>query len=222
MEGDEILDDGPPKSKGKGIDKHPSPSTSLLGNGGSDMNGGSSSSGHSAHPASQLSTVNSAPTRISTLRHKMAPLMALDSQLADRLSGGVAVSGSGKGGVYVRSGWQARTIESAFGKIKGKQNANDRKTRESVSTEVPPDALVEDVARQLADCEEDIHELWGLPIVKTMIAKRRLKLDEWSELYVRQIFHCAPSHSISFSFLKHISRVASSDYVPTTGIVTIT
>ncbi|KAF5327017.1 hypothetical protein D9619_004123 [Psilocybe cf. subviscida] len=200
LEGDDLLlDDGPPKSRGKAIDNQPSPSTSLLGNGGGDMNGGSSSLGHSAPSASQPSTANSPPTRISALRNRLAPLMALDSQLADRLSGGIAVSGSGKGGVYVRSGWQARTIESAFGKIKGKQNANDRKARESVSTEVPPDALVDDVARQLADCEEDIHELWALPIVKTMIAKRRLKLDEWSEF-----------------FLKYISRVASSDYVPTT------
>lgn len=186
MDGDELLlDEGPSKSKGKAIDDQPSPSTSLIGNGNGDMNGGSSSADHSVPSGSQ-----SAPTRIAVLRSKLAPLMALDSQLADRLSGGIAVSGSGKGGVYVRSGWQARTIESAFGKIKGKQTANERKTRESVSTEVPPDALVEDVARQLADCEEDIHELWALPIVKSMIAKRRLKLDEWSELYVPQRSYC--------------------------------
>ena len=144
-----------------------------------DANGAQSSSNASAGPA------NIGAMQIANLRRRLAPLVEMDSQLADRLSGGISVSGSGKGGVYVRSGWQARTIENAIGKLKNKRpNTSSEKTRESVSSELPPDAMVEEVARLLEAKEEDIHELWGHSTVKHMIAKRRLKLDEWSELYV--------------------------------------
>ncbi len=144
-----------------------------------DANGAQSSSNASAGPA------NIGAMQIANLRRRLAPLVEMDSQLADRLSGGISVSGSGKGGVYVRSGWQARTIENAIGKLKNKRpNTNSEKTRESVSSELPPDPMVEEVARLLEAKEEDIHELWGHSTVKHMITKRRLKLDEWSELYV--------------------------------------
>ena len=144
-----------------------------------DANGAQSSSNASASPS------NVGAMQIANLRRRLAPLVEMDSQLADRLSGGISVSGSGKGGVYVRSGWQARTIENAIGKLKNKRpNTSSEKTRESVSSELPPDPMVEEVARLLEAKEEDIHELWGQSTVKHMIAKRRLKLDEWSELYV--------------------------------------
>jgi guanine nucleotide-binding protein subunit alpha len=42
--------------------------------------------------------------------------------------------------------------------------------------------MVQEVAHLLEAFEEDIHDLWNHPTVKGMIAKRRLKLDEWSEL----------------------------------------
>jgi len=107
----------------------------------------------------------------------------MDTALADRLSGGITVSGSGKGGVYVRSGWQSRTIENAFGKIKNKQSSIKRAhSPEYDPPEVPYDPLLTDVARSLKACEDDICQLWNHPTVKGMIAKRRLKLDEWSEL----------------------------------------
>jgi hypothetical protein len=45
--------------------------------------------------------------QIANLRRRLLPLISVESQLADRLNGGISVSGSGKGGVYVRSGWQS-------------------------------------------------------------------------------------------------------------------
>jgi guanine nucleotide-binding protein subunit alpha len=191
------------KMKGNGISDQPSPSTSLMDTNG-HMNGSPSSVAHSEATGS---TSHSDPSRdgalqIANLRRRLSPLVATESQLADRLSGGITVSGSGKGGVYVRSGWQARTIETALGKIKPKRpsTSNEKKPRESgESHDGPPDPMVQEIGQMLEACEEDIHELWSHPTVKGMIAKRRLKLDEWSEF-----------------FLRHISRVASPDYIPTT------
>lgn len=140
-------------------------------------------------------------TTIANIRRRLSPLVASDIQLADRLSGGITVSGSGKGGVYVRSGWQARTIENALGRIRPRPSVDGdgRKGRNSISADIVQDALVQDVGRMLDAAKDDIKELWNHPTVRGLISKRRLKLDEWSEF-----------------FLRHISRVAASNYVPTT------
>jgi len=61
------------------------------------------------------------------------------------------------------------------------------------------DTLVQEVGRMLEALKTDIKILWAHPTVKGLIAKRKLKLDEWSEF-----------------FLRHISRVAAPDYIPTT------
>ncbi|KDR76003.1 hypothetical protein GALMADRAFT_458108 [Galerina marginata CBS 339.88] len=187
------------KMKGNGIADQPSPSTSLM-----DTNGAiNGSPGSAAHSEATASTSHSGPSsngaiQIANLRRRLSPLVVAESQLADRLSGGITVSGSGKGGVYVRSGWQSRTIENALGKIKakGRPSSTEKRHRESESDDAPPDPMVQEIGQMLQACEDDIHELWSHPTVKGMIAKRRLKLDE--------------------CFLRHISRVASPDYVPTT------
>lgn len=136
---------------------------------------------------------------IANLRRRLSPLVAADSQLADRLSGGVTVSGSGKGSVYVRSGWQARTIENALGFRRQPRFDSDGKKGRDSPSDAMQDPLIHDVARMLEASKEDIKELWSHPTVKGLMAKRRLKLDEWSEF-----------------FLKHIVRVTASDYLPTT------
>lgn len=110
-------------------------------------------------------------------------LVASDAQLADRLSGGITVSGSGKGGVYVRSGWQARAIENAIGRIKPRHSSHDDAAKKiSISRDAVPDLLVEEVGRILTVSKDDIRELWNHPTVKGLMVRRKLKLDEWSEL----------------------------------------
>jgi len=160
---------------------------------------GSTSQGSPAFGGHSTTSKDPGALQIANLRRRLSPLVATDAQLADRLSGGITVSGSGKGGVYVRSGWQARTIENALSKVKKPTSAAEKKARESASQDIPPDPMVEEVGRLLQACQDDIHELWNHPTVKGMLTKRRLKLDEWSEF-----------------FLRHISRVASPQYVPTT------
>ncbi|KAK7033282.1 guanine nucleotide-binding protein alpha-4 subunit [Favolaschia claudopus] len=133
--------------------------------------------------------------RIMSLRQRLTPLLATDAPLADRLSGGIAVSGSGKGGVFVRSGWQSRSIDKALGKAGMKKLSADLRSHE----EEESDVLLQDVGRMLSSLKDDVRELWAHPTVKGLMMKRKLKLDEWSEF-----------------FLRDIGRIAAPDYVPTT------
>ncbi len=133
-----------------------------------------------SHPWSKDPEAN----QIAAFRRKLSPLISTDSQLADRLSGGIDVSGSGKGSVYVRSGWQARTVDNTFVRLGKKRSNQDKKERISSELQSAQDILILDVARMLALFESDIKALWNHPTVKGMITRRRLKLDEWSELYV--------------------------------------
>ncbi|KAJ7707478.1 guanine nucleotide-binding protein [Mycena rosella] len=154
-----------------------------------------------SRPESPALSGSSRSNRITYLRNRLSPLLDTDSHLADRLSGGITVSGSGKGGVFVRSGWQARTIEKALGKPWGK-NANEvdyRRGREGHMPDDDGDILLQEVGRMLSALKEDIRELWAHPTVKGLIMKRKLKLDEWSEF-----------------FLKDITRIAAPEYIPTT------
>lgn len=118
----------------------------------------------------------------------------MEGQLATRLSGGVTVSGSGKGEVFVRSGWQSRTIENG-GLFKGRRskrsihrsshdNLNNSSGRVGGANGIPPeeDPLLDDVASMLEASKEDIKALWDHPTVVALIENRKLKLDEWSEL----------------------------------------
>ncbi|KAF8888976.1 guanine nucleotide binding protein, alpha subunit [Mucidula mucida] len=139
-------------------------------------NGRSTPTMHSPGPRAQRNQDNSRNS-IPNLRRRLSPLVSTDTQLADRLSGGITVSGSGKGGVFVRSGWQARTIENALGRIRARPSVDGGGKHNHA--EVPQDPLVQEVGRLLDVSKDDIKELWNHPT-------RRLKLDEWSEL-------CLPS-----------------------------
>lgn len=142
-----------------------------------------------AGPASP--TVSSpSKSSISDLRRRLLPLVNTEPQLGDRLSGGISVSGSGKGEVYVRSGWQARTIHTGQKLIGRRSKRAEAESPEllterpgtAMSTDVNSDALVDHVATMLEQSCEDVATLWEHPVVRALILKRKLKLDEWSEL----------------------------------------
>ncbi|KAG6902848.1 hypothetical protein C0995_010733 [Termitomyces sp. Mi166 len=178
---DELLEDSSSvalnRLRTKDNAQQPSPSVSLI----------STSTAPSALSASPASTVNStrqasvSREQIGNLRRRLTSIIATDAPLADRLSGGLSFSGSGKGGVYVRSGWQARTIENALGRLRTHHDIEFKKSREAYY-DPGQDVLVQDVGRMLSNSKDDIKELWGHPTVKGLIARRKLKLDEWSEL----------------------------------------
>lgn len=160
-------------------------------------------------PTSPTSPTASSPIRgstaISDLRRRLLPLTNTEPQLADRLSGGVSVSGSGKGEVYVRSGWQARTIQKGQKLLRRQPKPSspvDELTIERPGTAlsvIDADPLVDDVARMLEQSREDIRTLWENQVVRALMTSRKLKLDEWSEF-----------------FLNDISRISARNYVPST------
>ncbi|KAG6331612.1 hypothetical protein ID866_7476 [Astraeus odoratus] len=137
---------------------------------------------------------------ISELRLRLLPLVSVEPQLADRLSGGVSVAGSGKGEVFVRSGWQARSMQKGqklMGRISRRsdhQPPEAVKTDTSVSADFAPtpspveaDPLIEDVANMLDQLQDDMRTLWEHPVVRALISNRKLKLDEWSEFAFDQV-----------------------------------
>lgn len=148
---------------------------------------------------------------ISELRLRLLTLIGIEPQLADRLSGGVSMAGSGKGEVFVRSGWQARSLlkgQKLMGRLSKRSDNSPTELSTSELTADRPsssmtvsnaDPLIEEVASMLYQSQNDIRTLWENPVVRALISKRKLKLDEWSEF-----------------FLNNIARVSARNYVPTT------
>ncbi|KAI0749464.1 G-protein alpha subunit [Daedaleopsis nitida] len=154
--------------------------------------------------------------KVSQLRARLSSLLAAEERLAERLSGGVNVSGSGRGSVFVRTGWQARTLGLAFGKSRERTSSGGRFSftgRSSIDNQkgvseaelqakkaqAEEDDLIAEVGAILSESQGDIKELWELPAVKRLRDRRRLKLEEWADY-----------------FLNNIGRVSNSGYVPTT------
>jgi guanine nucleotide-binding protein alpha-1 subunit len=126
-----------------------------------------------------------AQKQIATLRLRLSPLVAAENTLADRLSCGVRVSGSGKDNVFVRHGWQIRSAAR-------NSYLSNRSRGSSVAPATPVmeggnngnvSEVVEEVGRILDASKEDIKALWRSDVVRKMIKRRRLRLEEWAELY---------------------------------------
>ncbi|KAI9511003.1 G-alpha-domain-containing protein [Russula earlei] len=166
----------------------------------SDADDHSPQSSSRPYSSSASPIITEAQRQIATLRLRLSPLVAAESTLADRLSGGVRVSGSGKGGVYVRHGWQLRSA------ARNPSSAGRSLSSVAVASPVTESAntlnvyeVVEEVGRILDASKEDVKTLWRSEVVQKMIKRRRLRLEEWAEF-----------------FLSAIDRVAARDYVPST------
>lgn len=158
-----------------------------------DSNGFGSQSSDDPMDGSQTSSTTSAVERqLKALRYRLSPLIAAESMLAERLSGGSTSPTSSKAGnVLVRSGWQARSLlgksknreRSSFtGQRSSLENAMPRRSVDSGRTKVgEKDKLIEDVANILSVSKEDIRELWDHPTVQRLRDRRRLRLEEWAE-----------------------------------------
>ena len=143
--------------------------------------------GSTESPDSLTSGLSAAArTQLVTLRLQLSPLVGVESTLADRLSGGAQVSALAKrrgGGVYVRSGWQSnvringrkRRADESDGGANGKAPENARNQLEEE---------LDNVARMLNACQNDIKALWNHPFVKLLIDKRKLRLQESADQYV--------------------------------------
>lgn len=149
-------------------------------------------------PAPQPDSVINSVTQnqLLNLKLRLTPVVAAESTLANRLTGGVSVAGSGKGSVFVRKGWQfggkfgsKRRSRQSMGSITGpNQIEAERRSMDSDLSfarsdrqhEVS-DELVEEVAQILEASHEDIRALWENEAVQRLISRRRLRMEEWAE-----------------------------------------
>lgn len=134
--------------------------------------------------------------RLVHLRLRLSPLLTAEASLAERLSGGIDVSGSGKGSVFVRSGWQSRAF-GLIGRSRERTSSGGRfsfSSRSSVDqqrgseyelqarrAQTEEDKFIADFASILNACQADIRELWELPAVRRLRDRRRFKLEEWAD-----------------------------------------
>lgn len=117
---------------------------------------------------------------LTQLRLKLAALAGVEQHLADRLSGGLKITGGGKNGVYVRSGWQV-LAQAHLARSKGKGKA---RSTGNTPDETDADPLLADVAHKLQIARDDIISLRDHPEVTRLLTKRKIRMEEWSELCV--------------------------------------
>lgn len=134
---------------------------------------------------------NVAKTELATLKLRLSPIAAAESGLAERLSGGVQVSELAKrrgGGVYVRSGWQSTARFAGRKRRADGQTAEGNGTAESAARNEektrrdPFEDELDRIATMLFACKDDVKELWGHPVVKILIERRKLRLQESAAL----------------------------------------
>ncbi|KIO34480.1 hypothetical protein M407DRAFT_209628 [Tulasnella calospora MUT 4182] len=130
--------------------------------------------------------------QIATLRLRLAPLLSMEEVLAHKIGMGVQVGG--KEEVFVRKGWQGI-------RTKKWSTASAASVSSSTSTATPMDQrteLVRQVASLFMNSREDVETLYAHQAVKSLIKKRKLRLEESSTF-----------------FLANLERIAVSDYMPT-------
>ena len=129
---------------------------------------------------------NTTRRELATLKLRLSPLLTAEASLADRLSGGVQVGTLARrrgGGVYVRSGWQ--TTMSVSGKKR--RHSEEGRDEEGDAGKGKLNAVEEElnkISRLLFACQDDVKALWAHPVVRAIIDKRKLRLQESAEQYV--------------------------------------
>lgn len=148
-------------------------------------------------PAPPSDLANSeAHNQLLNLKLRLSPVVAAESTLANRLTGGVSVAGSGKGSVFVRKGWQfggkfgaKRRSRQSMGSITapnqieaGRRSMDsDLSVARSDRQHEVSDELVEEIAQILEASLVDIRALWESDAVQKLISRRRLRMEEWAE-----------------------------------------
>ncbi|KAH8806758.1 guanine nucleotide binding protein, alpha subunit [Flagelloscypha sp. PMI_526] len=127
-----------------------------------------------------------AESEINDLRTRLLPLLAMEASLAAEL-GGLA----GRGGFYVRSGWQS-LISKGLSSLAGGSHSNSNGNGMHASP-----AMANLAGRTLHTSKDLVLELWEHHTVKALFRARRIRLEE----------------SAPF-FLDSIERISQPDYVP--------
>jgi guanine nucleotide-binding protein alpha-1 subunit len=122
---------------------------------------------------------------------RLAPLLSLE----DSLIRGLAAAGHGLSsasrGPLVRAGWARSQGSNSTGEF-DEEIVDDRDPYGPSSSSTRNDAVT---AHLFSESAEHIHELWNHPLVRTLIKRRKLRLEDSRELYVRFTLMPAPAHS---------------------------
>ena len=150
--------------------------------------GPSNSQGSHSEQSLASSTIDK---QMQLLKLRLSPLLDTESRLEARICGGSPVSLPDKGSLFVRSGWQARSMfKSRFqqrtsftGQRSSLENGAPRTSEDSGMIMVgEKDTVLEETANILNASKEDVKELWAHPSVRKLREKRKLRLEEWAEL----------------------------------------
>ncbi|CAE6480365.1 unnamed protein product [Rhizoctonia solani] len=135
---------------------------------------------------------------IAAIKLHIAPLLGLESTLAQRIGAGFNLAGRTE--FCVRRGWQDNSLfsRSGTGKKKGRSRSESVDAdRGTGNGKAPENELHLDVQMVLADCRHDIQALWAHPSLKVLVQRRRLKLED-----------------ASVFFLDEINRITQPGYIP--------
>ncbi|KAG8858702.1 hypothetical protein FRB96_004839 [Tulasnella sp. 330] len=179
----------------------------------------------STSPRSPKASAGTVPpgwaNQLITLRLRLTPILSMEEILARKIGTEVKVA-PGKEDFFVRSGWQGlrrpratsnklsltgqgSLTEPTLNEASKHRSSMDSTASFDASTTAEwafeqdqKEAVVRQVASLLAASQEDIQALWQHPALKSILKKRRLRLEESSTF-----------------FLSELSRIAVHDYIPT-------
>lgn len=136
------------------------------------------------------------------LRLRLAPLLSIEESLTRSLAAAGHGLSSVSRGPLVRAGWASRSHGSNSTGDFEEEIIDDRDpygpstSTSSVGNKMTSEAVT---AHLFFESAEHIHELWKHPVVRTMIKRRKLRLQDSKEF-----------------FLHEIGRIASPYYLPST------
>ncbi|KEP49247.1 guanine nucleotide-binding protein alpha subunit [Rhizoctonia solani 123E] len=125
---------------------------------------------------------------IAAIKLHIAPLLGLESTLAQRIGAGFNLAGRTE--FCVRRGWQDNSLFSRpnTGKKKGRSRSGSADADRGVGNgKAPESELHLDVQMVLADCRPDIQALWAHPSLKVLVQRRRLRLEDASVFFLDEI-----------------------------------
>lgn len=136
--------------------------------------------------------------QIVTNRLRLTPLLSMEETLSRKIGTEVKVA-PGREEFFVRSGWQGvnhrrrDTVASSVGRSEPPMTASSRRSLDSTTSisvsitsaelvfeQDQKEAVVRQVGSLLVASQEDVQALWQHPAVKSLIKKRRLRLEESS------------------------------------------
>lgn len=141
--------------------------------------------------------------QLANLKLRLQPLLSLEDQLTNRLSGTTPVTSNGT--PLLRSGWQfsLRLGRRALRRSKSTHHDDPNASQSSFSSLSSETGRVvrDSNAQVLQASAEDITELWHHPSVRAMLRRRRvLKLEDSAELYVLLCVSVSLCASVPFFF----------------------